>query len=69
MPGTTLAEVAWLPDEGWGYIGWADQYWLYDRSAKDYARGAAILSQAQPDIPCLPRSWAPLRGPAFAYKV
>ncbi|MBL8792318.1 MAG: hypothetical protein JNM56_00285 [Planctomycetia bacterium] len=32
-----------FPDEGWGYIGWADSYWLDDDSPKDYARAEAIL--------------------------
>src|SRR6266498_4512953 len=35
-----------LPDEGWGYIGWADHYWLFDKSLKDYARGEAIMRRA-----------------------
>jgi tetratricopeptide (TPR) repeat protein len=35
-----------LPDEGWGYVGWADHYWLFDNSPKDYARGEAIMRPA-----------------------
>ena len=35
-----------LPDAGWAYIGWADEYWLFQDSSKDYARGEAILMQA-----------------------
>src|SRR6266498_1097748 len=35
-----------LPDEGWGYIGWADHYWLFDKSLKDYARAEAIMQRA-----------------------
>jgi hypothetical protein len=35
-----------LPDQGWGYIGWADQYWLFDRSPKDYAHAEAIMRRA-----------------------
>jgi hypothetical protein len=30
----------------WGYIDWADLYWLYRDSPKDYAKGAAILKRA-----------------------
>ncbi len=35
-----------LPDAGWAYIGWADEYWIFKGSSKDYARGEAILKQA-----------------------
>lgn len=35
-----------LPDAGWASIGWADQYWIFKNSPKDYARGEAILKQA-----------------------
>jgi tetratricopeptide (TPR) repeat protein len=35
-----------LPDAGWAYIGWADEYWIFQDSSKDYARGEAILKQA-----------------------
>ena len=35
-----------FPDEGWGYIGWADSYWLNDDSPKDYAQAEAILQRA-----------------------
>lgn len=40
------ALVERLPDAGWAYIGWADEYWIFQDSSKDYARGAAILKQA-----------------------
>src|SRR5439155_25420515 len=40
------ALVERLPDEAWGYIGWADNYWLFDSSPKDYARAAAIMQRA-----------------------
>lgn len=40
---TYAALVERFPDEGWGYIGWADNYWLYDSSPKDYARAEAIM--------------------------
>jgi tetratricopeptide (TPR) repeat protein len=35
-----------LPDEGWAYIGWADQYWLGSFSAKEFERGEPILQRA-----------------------
>jgi tetratricopeptide (TPR) repeat protein len=35
-----------LPDEGWAYIGWADNYWLLDDSPKEYATAEAILQRA-----------------------
>jgi len=35
-----------LPDEAWAYIGWADNYYLWRNSAKDYASAEAILRQA-----------------------
>ncbi|MCX6068256.1 MAG: hypothetical protein NT121_21325 [Chloroflexi bacterium] len=35
-----------LPDEGWAYIGWADEYWLGSFSAKEFERGEAILLRA-----------------------
>jgi len=34
------------PDEGWAYIGWSDNYWLFDSSPKDYARAEAIMRRA-----------------------
>lgn len=34
------------PDDAWGYIGWSDEYWLLNSSAKDYAKAEAILLQA-----------------------
>ncbi len=40
------ALVERLPDEGWGYIGWADQYWLLDKSLKDYSQAEAIMRRA-----------------------
>jgi hypothetical protein len=40
------ALVERLPDAGWAYIGWADEYWIFKESSKDYARGEAILKQA-----------------------
>jgi hypothetical protein len=41
-----------LPDAGWAYIGWADEYWIFQGSSKDHARGEAILRQAlqQPNL-------------------
>jgi len=38
--------VKCLPDAGWAYIGWADEYWIFKDSSKDYTRGEAILKQA-----------------------
>ncbi|HEY3228992.1 MAG TPA: hypothetical protein VGJ87_07205 [Roseiflexaceae bacterium] len=35
-----------LPDEGWGYIGWADHYWMYRDSPQDYRTAVAILQRA-----------------------
>ena len=35
-----------LPNEGWAYIGWSDQYWLGNFSAKDFEHGEAILLRA-----------------------
>ncbi len=40
------ALVEKLPDEGWAYIGWSDQYYIWRDSAKDYQSGEAILLQA-----------------------
>lgn len=40
------ALVERLPDAGWAYIGWSDEYWIFKDSSKDYARGEAILKQA-----------------------
>jgi tetratricopeptide (TPR) repeat protein len=40
------ALVEKLPHKGWGYIGWADHYFLMDDSPKDYARAEAILRRA-----------------------
>ena len=35
-----------FPNEGWGYIGWADEYWLFDDSSKEYEKAEAILKRA-----------------------
>ena len=35
-----------LPDEAWGYIGWADHYWMYRDSSQDYGSAVAILQRA-----------------------
>jgi hypothetical protein len=35
-----------LPDEGWGYIGWADHYWMYRDSPQDYGSAVVILQRA-----------------------
>ena len=36
-----------LPDEGWGYIGWSDRYWLWGApEPKEYERAEAILQRA-----------------------
>jgi tetratricopeptide (TPR) repeat protein len=40
------ALVERFPDEAWGYIGWADQYWLWQDAPQDYARAEAILTRA-----------------------
>ncbi len=40
------ALVERLPDEGWAYIGWADQYWMWSDTPKKYERGESILKQA-----------------------
>jgi tetratricopeptide (TPR) repeat protein len=40
------ALVQKLPDKGWAYIGWADQYTLFRDRPKDYQRAEAILQQA-----------------------
>jgi hypothetical protein len=40
------ALVQKLPDKGWAYIGWADQYTLFRDRPKDYPRAEAILQQA-----------------------
>ncbi len=46
------ALVERLPDEAWGYIGWADQYWLLNSSPKTYARAEDIMLRAleQPEL-------------------
>jgi len=40
------ALVERIPDQGWAYIGWADQYWLWDKSPKKYAQAETILKRA-----------------------
>lgn len=46
------ALVERLPDEAWGYIGWADRYWLLDDSSKEYETAEAIMRRAleRPDL-------------------
>ena len=42
-----------LPDQGWGYIGWSDHYWLWgDLEPKEYEKAEAILQRAlaRPDL-------------------
>src|SRR6266849_6300391 len=38
--------VATLPDQAWGYIGWADQYALCRDRAPNYARAETLLKDA-----------------------
>ena len=40
------ALVERLPNQGWAYIGWADEYWLMKDFAKAYARAEAIMKRA-----------------------
>jgi hypothetical protein len=40
------ALVKKLPGEAWAYIGWADNYYLWRDTAKDYPAAEAILLQA-----------------------
>jgi len=40
------ALVERFPAEAWGYIGWADQYWLGENSPKAYDAAEAILRRA-----------------------
>jgi len=36
-----------FPDQGWGYIGWSDHYWLWGApEPKEYERAEAILQRA-----------------------
>jgi len=38
----------WLKDDprwGWGWIGWADCYWLIERKEKDYVQAINILKK------------------------
>jgi tetratricopeptide (TPR) repeat protein len=32
-----------LPDEGWGYIGWADDYWIMHNSPNEFEKAEGIL--------------------------
>jgi len=38
--------VLTLPDQAWGYIGWADQYVLFRDQVHQYARAETLLKQA-----------------------
>ena len=38
--------VVTLPDQAWGYIGWADQYVLVRDQAHNYAWAETLLKQA-----------------------
>jgi hypothetical protein len=38
--------VLTLPDQAWGYTGWADQYVLFRDQAHNYARAETLLKQA-----------------------
>jgi len=38
--------VVTLPDQAWGYIGWADQYVRFRDQAHKYARAETLLKQA-----------------------
>lgn len=40
------ALVERLPDQGWAYIGWADEYWIMRNSSKEYTRAETILLRA-----------------------
>jgi len=35
-----------FPNEGWGYIGWADNYWLWKDAPKEYEKAEEILQRA-----------------------
>jgi len=36
-----------FPDQGWGYIGWSDHFWLWGApEPKEYERAEAILQRA-----------------------
>ncbi len=35
-----------LPDEGWGYIGWSDDYWIMHNSPNEYEKAEGILLRA-----------------------
>lgn len=41
-----------FPDHAWGYIGWADHYWLFKDSPGDYVRAESIMRRAleRPDL-------------------
>lgn len=65
------ALVEKLPDEAWAYIGWADNYYLWRDSAKDYPSAEAILQQAlaRPNLKdrrlALTHTATPPTGPAL----
>lgn len=40
------ALVERFPDEGWGYIGWADEYWLWTDGPREYEPAEAIMTRA-----------------------
>lgn len=40
------ALVERLPEQGWAYIGWADEYWIMKDSHKEYKRAETILLRA-----------------------
>ena len=35
-----------FPHEAWGYIGWADRYWLFHDSSKEYGKAEEIMKRA-----------------------
>ena len=35
-----------MPDEAWAYISWADHYWLYRTSPKNYEQAETIMERA-----------------------
>jgi hypothetical protein len=43
---TYAALVERFPDDAWSYVGWADQYWLFKDSPKEYASAEPILRRA-----------------------
>lgn len=46
------ATVEQYPNDGWGYIGWSDRYYLFKDSPKEYTKGEEILLRglANPDL-------------------